>query len=172
MTAGRPRLPIETKKLRGTDQPCRRAPRIRGQFDVPRMPRGLAREAVPYWRKYASILAKRGILLPSDIPALAHMCLVAARLYAAEKMLGNGLLIKNQKGDIVRNPAAMLVHQYTSAWLVYCRRFALTPSDRAGVTIAPPEGQSLAEQLNEMVKDARVVTDQGGGQEGNPAPTS
>jgi P27 family predicted phage terminase small subunit len=65
-----PRKPIELKRIEGTDQPCRRGPKIKGQRDVPRMPYGLADEAVPYWRRLAPMLAKRGVLVDSDIPAL------------------------------------------------------------------------------------------------------
>lgn len=162
MTAGRPPIPLETKKLRGTDRPDRRGPKIMGQFSVPRKPRNLPKEAIPYWYYLVPMLARRGILTETDVPALAHLCLVMARLYAAEAMMSKGMLVpkKNEAGDvieIVRNPASMLVNQYAHQWLVYCGRFALTPSDRAGITIEAPQELSLAESLNEMVKSAVKV---------------
>jgi P27 family predicted phage terminase small subunit len=152
-----PRKPLELKKLQGTDQPCRRGPRIQGGFEPLRMPYGLAEEAVPYWHKLMPVLAGRGILVESDITALADMCLVKARLDQAEEILRTqGLVVerRDDKGNVtesVRNPVTVVVNQYRTAWLAYCARFALTPSDRAGVTVEKPAEKSLSEQLNDLV---------------------
>ena len=152
MTAGRPRKPLELKRLQGTDQPCRRGPKIAGSFEVPRMPYGMPEMAVPYWRKLAPLLARRGVLVESDVPALADMCLVKARLDDAEKQLDiEGYVVNGARG-VVRNPVGMMASAYRAAWLVYCARFALTPSDRARVTVEKPVDKSLAEQLNEAVR--------------------
>lgn len=120
------------------------------------MPRGLPEEAVPYWRKLARLLAKRGVLLESDVPALADMCLVKARLDDAERLLGEeGYTVMGARG-IVRNPVGVMASAYRAAWLTYCAKFALTPSDRAGVTVEKPHEKSLSEQLNEAVKAGQL----------------
>jgi P27 family predicted phage terminase small subunit len=117
------------------------------------MPYGLAEAAVPYWRRLAPMLAKRGILVESDVPALADMCMVKARLDEAEaELTKDGLTSTGAVGQMVRHPLTMVVGQYRAAWLSYCTRFALTPSDRAGVTVEKPTEKTLAEQLNDVVK--------------------
>ena len=152
-----PRVPVELKKLRGTDQPSRRAPKVSGQFEVPRMPRGIAREAIPYWRKIVHLVAARGILLPTDILALQDMCEVLARLKECEELLTTEGLITEGKYGPIRNPASMMANAYRAAWLKYATRFALTPVDRAGITAEAPEEKSLSEQLDEAIKEGRLV---------------
>ena len=152
-----PRKPVELKIAQGTDRPDRRGPAIEGSHSMPRMPYGLAKEAVPYWHKLARLLARRGVLVESDIPALADMCLVRARLDATEALISEqGLLVEGRSG-IVRNPLMMVASQYRTAWLSYCARFALTPSDRAGITVASPEAKSLSEILADEAEEPELV---------------
>jgi P27 family predicted phage terminase small subunit len=150
------RLPTETKKLRGTDQPSRRAPAVVGNYEVPRMPHGMDKAAVKHWKKMIPGIAARGIIQPTDIPALKDMCEVLARLDECEAILSKeGLVVDGRMGP-VRNPAATMASQYRGAWLKYAARFALTPVDRAGITVSSPKEKSLAETLNDMVKEAAV----------------
>lgn len=157
MPAGRPRKPLEWKIAHDTDQPCRRGPVIEGSHTMPRMPYGLAKEAVPYWHRLARLLARRGVLVESDIPALADMCLVRARLDATEALISEQGLLVEGRGGTVRNPLLMAASQYRTAWLTYCARFALTPSDRAGITIAQPEVKSLSEILADEAEEPELV---------------
>ena len=113
------------------------------------MPYGMADEAVPYWHKLVPRIAKRGILVETDVPALADMCLVKARLDEAERQLvKDGFVVLGANG-MVRNPLAMLANQYRASWLTYCAKFALTPSDRAGITVAEPAKKTLKEMLSD-----------------------
>lgn len=113
------------------------------------MPYGLADEAVPYWHKLVPMIAKRGILVETDVPALADMCLVKARLDEVERLIVNeGFTVMGARG-VVRNPLTMVASEYRRAWLIYCARFALTPSDRAGITVEPPEKKTLKDMLSD-----------------------
>lgn len=113
--------------------------------------------AVPYWRKLAPMLARRGVLMESDVPALADMCLVKARLDETEEALTrNGYMATGANGQTVRHPLTMVISQYRAAWLAYCAKFALTPSDRAGVTVEKPQEKTLSEQLNDLVKAGQI----------------
>lgn len=152
-----PRKPVELKIAQGTDRPDRRGPKIEGSHSIPRMPYGLAKEAVPYWHKLTRLLTRRGVLVESDIPALADMCLVLARLETTEALISEqGLLVEGRSG-IVRNPLMMVASQYRAAWLSYCARFALTPSDRAGITVASPEAKSLSEILAAEAEEPEII---------------
>lgn len=162
----------QEKKLAGTWRPDRARPKdsLTPLAHAPRMPRGMEAGAKAYWRKWAPMLAGVGILTELDVPALAEMCHVAHRLAQAEALITElGSVITGRDQQPVRNPAILIAAGYRHALQNYAAKFGMTPDGRAGLKVQPTDNvPSLADQLNEMVKQANQGHDNG--PEGGPEP--
>lgn len=142
---GPPKLPAETKKLRGTFRPHRDGPEDHAMDELPtdkvRMPKSLKGDAARLWRRVIPPMRKAGVVRNTDVPIAVEMCRWFAKyreLFAKMNRLDNNppeLETFEDKMDWERN-VALIQRRTDNAWKNFCNaaaRLGLTPADRARI---------------------------------------
>jgi phage terminase small subunit len=111
--------PIEIKKARGTDQPCR-VPETVVEFPAvvehPKPPRWMNRDGKSTWNELVPMLLAARVLTDADLFALRHLCQLDGELVS----------LYRKKMPVT---ASMLTQLKA-----YFENFGITPSSRARVT--------------------------------------
>jgi P27 family predicted phage terminase small subunit len=138
MAMGRPRLPVERKKLQGTfraDQENPDAPEPALLDTPPRCPSHLKGEARKEWRKLAQILIDLRVLSLGDLDALAAYCThYQIWIDAKAKVQEHGAVIANPKtGWFEISPFLKVADDASSRMKQFMVEFGMTPASRSRV---------------------------------------
>ena len=83
-----------------------------------------------------------GVLTAVDVDALRAFAESAAMYRKAARIVAqSGPLIKGRNGEIVRNPATVVMKQAGEAMRAWARELGLTPASRVGLEAATSQGQ-------------------------------
>lgn len=124
-------------------------------------PEGISDEARAIWITTLSAIAHTGVITTVDLEALRAFCESAALYHkATELLVRSGPLIKGARGDVVRNPAAMVAKQAGEAMRSWARELGLTPASRVGMesNLAQGEHASANAKLEAIMSAAAVAT--------------
>lgn len=164
-----PRLPTETKRLRGTlRHDLRNSREPVPPPAMPRPPDHLAGFARTVWMRYAPMLHKMGVLSLADALALEHLCETEAECRDLRAVLAKeGRTIRpplqNTAGTLQTDPdgypvlGAAKMHPAVAALDAADRRmkgwlslFGLTPADRSRVHAEPPPAKHDPDAFNDL----------------------
>ncbi len=132
--AGRPARPAGLKLLEGKKPgrdsggrkvipppPFKRLP--------PEPPAVLTGEALAEWKRVLPELARLELVKPIDAAALTADCLCWARLVEAQREIDKvGVIIANEHGFAVRNPAIGVIENASRELRAWANEFGLTPA--------------------------------------------
>ncbi len=142
---GPPKTPTALKRLRGTDQPCRRSPgEPAPRPGVPDAPAFLDAAARAEWDRMAPQLEVRGLLETIDLAVLAVYCTAWWRLVAAY-------------GRLQTSPYVRVAATARTQLIAAAREMGLSPASRASVTARPPLGGSSSDEQQRRFFGARVA---------------
>ena len=132
---GRPPTPMKLKLLRGETRPSRlNRAEPRPPSHRPRMPRDLPPAAAIVWRRVMREMGATGVITGADTDVFRVLCETVARYeYAARMHETTGLLIRGQKGELVKNPLHQIVRDNAVLVLSFARELGLTPAARANL---------------------------------------
>lgn len=140
---GRPRLPVEAKKQRGTFRPGREnpnAPEPEVLAKTPPCPAHLQGEARKEWRKIARFLVGVQVLSVGDLDALAAYCShFQIWLDAKAKVAQAGAVILNPKTQWFEiSPYLKVADDASTQMRRFMVEFGMTPASRSRVSAAKP----------------------------------
>jgi len=93
-------------------------------------PTGFKKEYLPEWRAIVDSLPA-DYFRPGDIPLLAAFCSASARHKQADALLDqHGLILPNERGTLVANPAASIMQSQACAMAQLAVKLRLCPSAR------------------------------------------
>ena len=117
-----------------------------------RPPRGTPKHAREFWKEFAPMLDRAGVVRASDVAAWEVLCLTYNSIKLAEdEITKHGLLVPGARGqELVRNPAIAVLNQARQQFRLMCQEFALTPHarERLGAEVAPGEPDPLESILS------------------------
>ena len=156
---GPPKTPTALKRLRGTDQPCRRSPgEPAPRPGVPDAPAFLDAAARAEWDRMAPQLEVRGLLETIDLAVLAVYCTAWSRLVAAELALRvEGEVVVDAYGRLQTSPYVRVAATARTQLIAAAREMGLSPASRASVTARPPLGGSSSDEQQRRFFGARVA---------------
>lgn len=145
---GRRAKPIELLKRGGKthvtkEQVRKRTEReaeLRAGSNAVKPPHWLSVEALGAWKRLVPILKKAHRVTNDNVDALAVLCDAIARHAECTRELdAGGLVIVNNKGNLVPNPYATLQVKYAGVIKQYGGEFGITPATLAKLAI--PHGE-------------------------------
>jgi P27 family predicted phage terminase small subunit len=149
--AGRPRKPVEIKKLQGTYQKCREldAPMIVELSDgVPEPPEGFSHESIKIWDTVCRELKRNGLLASCDLELLQGYCeLLTHYQEATAKLKKEGAVILGRHGDKMINPWFQVQSQALKQATQLGQLFGITPSARSRISAAVVKPVSKLDSL-------------------------
>lgn len=97
-----------------------------------RPPRGTPKHARDFWKKYAPMLDRAGMLRASDVAAFEVLALTYNSIRMAEEEIAeHGLLVPGARGqEMVKNPAVSILNQARLQFRLMVQEFGLTPHSR------------------------------------------
>lgn len=99
-------------------------------------PSWLSTKARNVWLRLAPDLITKGVLTPWDVDQFARFCaLEAVNRDAYELVLRDGVLVKGDKGLLVKNPAIQVLRDTQQLLTTLSGLFGLTPSSRTQLKI-------------------------------------
>jgi P27 family predicted phage terminase small subunit len=138
-------LPTRLKLLRGN--PGKRRlnldePQPASAPECPAPPSFLSAYAAEQWRRVAPELHRLGLLTILDETTLAAHCAACCRWHQCEEILEREgeLVVAGSAGNRVPHPAVRIAVQAARDLIAFGREFGLTPSSRARVRAAEPQG--------------------------------
>ena len=150
MSRGRPKKPTATLKLAGTYRSDRHGGRAEPQPDpsMPERPKGLDAQGRKAWDRLAPELHRVGLLTVLDRDLLASYCRfysLAVECWRGAKKDGPVVMVA---GKPQQNPYIGSAHKAEDMLRKLRRELGMTPSARAGLSVAPPpEGDDLESYL-------------------------
>lgn len=106
-------------------------------------PRGTPKYAAEFWKVYAPMLDRAGVLRASDVAAFEILSLTYNTIKLAEDEIAkHGLLIPGARGDeLVKNPAVSILNQARQQFRLQCQSFSLDPHSRERLGVNLSEGE-------------------------------
>lgn len=99
------------------------------------------------WVELGGLLAPVGRLTPADEPQFEVLCAAIADFRAARVNVDErGPLVAGQNGELVPNPALLVIKQASATIASVGAKFGLTPADRERAAKPAPSGVSRADQ--------------------------
>jgi P27 family predicted phage terminase small subunit len=146
---GPPPAPTSLKLLKGEkksritkNEPKPSAPR------TPLVPPWLSPEAKVVWRSLAADMFKKSVLTNWDREAFAVFCeAVVHHRKACERIDGSAILVRGDKGKMVKNPALQVARDTAQTIRAFAQEFGLTPSSRSGIELPPTADFDEARRL-------------------------
>lgn len=119
---------------------------------MPGMPPDLDDDAKKYWKKFAPMLNRIGILTEADGEVFGIMCQIRSRIqkihrvletepYTQEKHTVDGA--GQEHTELKKNPFIMMEQEYYKLFRAYASEFGLTPSSRSRLSTTKPEEDRL-----------------------------
>jgi P27 family predicted phage terminase small subunit len=148
---GRPRKPVELKKLEGTYQPCRNLEQpmlVELSVGVPQPPAHLNELGFEYWDITCKELLNNNLLAGADLGLVAGYCNELG-LYksACEMTEKEGVVIVNRFGDQCVNPWYSVRSAALKQATQMGQLFGITPSARAKIETGNVKPASKLELL-------------------------
>ncbi len=117
-----------------------------------RPPRGTPKHAREFWKEYAPMLDRAGMLRASDVPAWEVLCLTFNTIKLSEEAIAeHGLLVPGARGqEMVKNPVISVLNQARQQFRLQCQEFGLTPHsrERLGADMAQGEQDPMEALLS------------------------
>jgi P27 family predicted phage terminase small subunit len=144
MPAGRPRLPTELKRVKGTLRPGRVNPaEPTPEIAAPPCPRELTPLARKQYRKAARELKAAGMITRLDLGCLVGYSVALASALRCEAEIGNsGEVIRGKNNTAVASPFALVRQMSLKSLAQFASALGMSPSSRSrvhAVLAAPPE---------------------------------
>lgn len=114
----------------------------------------MSRSARTFWKKYAPVLSRIGVLTESDLPALRILAELWSKWTTAQRAINKkGLTYesKNDEGEVMRiyqRPEVKLADQLETQMLRYLQHFGMTASSRGKISIAGLSSEEEDEDLD------------------------
>lgn len=100
----------------------------------PVMPSDMSEEAKVVWRRVMREFGAAGVITVADTDTFRAYCeAVAGYVDATTRLAATGLIVRGQKGEIVRNPLVQIQRDYRDGMRLLARELGLTPSARTGL---------------------------------------
>lgn len=130
---GRPAKPTALKVLHGESRPSRLNAHEPQPPTTPlEPPPGLSDDARSVWDYYCQQVGAMRLLTSADRDALAVLCNAVVMERRASLILSqSSVIIRGQRGNMVRNPAVQVWRDAAAVVKAMCGEFGLTPSARA-----------------------------------------
>lgn len=147
--------------MRGTYRADRHEKRPQFPAERPIMPRWLKGEARKVWQRTAPKLIEAGVLTKLDRAVFAAYCEATADYLKVQRLceqlaeqdsVGQGLLIRTKKGNLVQNPLIGIRNRARSAMTKLAMEFGLTPSSKARVSRSKPAIKSSKKDPHRFFK--------------------
>lgn len=140
--------PTAVKIAEGTYRPSRDGAGVVAPSGIPDKPAWLANVgevASETWDERVEELSRiPGLLSPADGPALAAYCVAWQRFRdAQEEIARDGITCFGEKGGQYQHPAVGIQNKAIEVIGRIGAKFAMTPSDRAGMKVAPQKSQGV-----------------------------
>ena len=148
---GRKPVPTQLKLVKGN--PGKRAlPEHEPKIDLaePTPPPFLNDDAKVEWGRVCSLLYRVGLMTEADRAALGAYCQAYGVWAQAERAIQqlqaggkelNGLLMKTTNGNVIQHALIGIANKARGDVVRYAAEFGMTPSARARVQAAPPDGE-------------------------------
>lgn len=147
---GRKNVPTQLKLVKGN--PGKRAlpeHEAKVALSEPTPPPFLCDDAKVEWGRVCSMLYRAGLMTEADRAALAAYCQAYGVWAQAERAIQklqagnelNGLLMKTTNGNVIQHALIGIANKARSDVVRYAAEFGMTPSARARVQAAPPDGK-------------------------------
>jgi P27 family predicted phage terminase small subunit len=147
---GPPPTPTKLRVLHG-DRPQRINPREpEPEPGVPDQPPGLTPRAQEIWDYLVAVLEPSGVLTKADGLGL-YMLAEQWAIYrdAATLVNTSAVLVRSDRGGLVRNPATTTMMQAAATVRVLCQEFGLTPAGRVNLML--PRGTQHLDRRAELL---------------------
>jgi len=103
----------------------------------PEPPPSLCAEARAIWHRLAPDLHRAGVLTSWDVEPFAGYCDLAVQVERARDVLGQGLLARGRRDNLVTNPMWRVYRDAFVLLRAYAVEFGLTPAARSQVRALP-----------------------------------
>ena len=136
--------PTAIKKARGETRPSRVGKKEIAPKQAPHLdaPDDLSDDARPIWVAVVDAIGHTGVITAVDVEALrAYAESVSTYRKAASLVARGGPIIKGRNGELVRNPAIIVMKQAGEAARAWARELGLTPASRVGLEATAAQGQ-------------------------------
>lgn len=148
---GPAKMPTALRILRGETRPSQinrsepePAPR------APEIPVDLDGRALQVWERVMVDFGHTEVIRSADTDSLRCYCDAVARYEEANTLLRkSGPLLKGRRGEMVRNPLALVVRDNANLIRIYARELGLTPAARAGLHVEKAKPVSSLERLRQ-----------------------
>jgi len=116
---------------------------------APKCPKWLNEEAKKEWNRVAPELKRLGLLTVLDRAALEMYCVCYSRFLDAEqKIKETGLIVKDRRGSVKKNPYVTIASSYSKLLISICVEFGMTPSSRGRMQLpSGPDDDDNMERL-------------------------
>jgi P27 family predicted phage terminase small subunit len=97
-------------------------------------------DAVQCWNQLAPLLKELRLFTEGDTLPLEGLCRAYSRAVQADRAIETyGIVVKNDFGTLVKNPACAISQTAWSEVRKFCQEFGLTPASRSRVRVTPGE---------------------------------
>ena len=153
---GRKPVPVEQRRLEGQDvshRPLPQAVLVGGRPDALERPKGLPREAWPFWEESVGQLVDAGIADKVDLPALTMLATIYARAIQARKAIAkDGILAFGSSGQVVEHPAVKIERNSIKLFLTAAEQYGIGPVARTRLGLADLNRRSMAAELERQLE--------------------
>jgi P27 family predicted phage terminase small subunit len=137
-------MPTAIKRARGETRPSRVSKKELAPPPPAHLnpPEDLSDDAKPIWVAVVEAIGHTGVITAVDVEALrAYAESVATYRKAAAIVARGGQIIRGRNGELVRNPAVIIMKQSGEASRSWARELGLTPASRVGLEATASQGQ-------------------------------
>jgi P27 family predicted phage terminase small subunit len=140
--------PTQLKQFYGEKRPSRIQPQPQPREALPEPPIDMTDDAREVWIYTIGELGPMRIATSADRDALAAYCEAVSMHRRATRLLAKSeILIKGQKGNVVRNPAVQMQRDAAQTMKAFAAEFGLTPRARAEFKTAEHGGDDDIQAL-------------------------
>lgn len=111
-------------------------------------------EACAFAKEHAAALEDAGRLTPLDRPAFVNLCVAWGQMAEARAVLRKeGMTTQNDRGEVKRHPASMILASAEQAFQRYATAFGMTPKARDTARGNPADAPDRPENSGEGLLD-------------------
>lgn len=132
--------PTKLKLLHGEKRPSRLNPaEPQPSSAIPELPDNASDEVREIWDATLAELRDMSLAHAADAEALRCYCeAVAVHRRASEMLAKTSILVRGQKGNLVRNPLLQIQRDAATAIRGFAAEFGLTPASRTRIEVKDP----------------------------------
>jgi len=149
---GRKPKPIKLKLVEGIKKRPIKRKEVKPKPIAPTCPEWLNEEAKKEWSRVSPILESLGLLTILDRAALEAYCVCYSRILEAEQKIKEiGLIVKDRRGSVKKNPYVTIASSYSKLMISLCGEFGMTPSSRGRMQlpIGPDDDNDMERLLDQ-----------------------